>query len=81
MKDRIDLEEAITEVFAYDEELETIIYKLGNSPAPPREDEMRNMLIGIKELNKARFEKLWNTFEAMLANGAIPNSKPPSSDQ
>ena len=29
MKNRFDLEEAITEVFTFDEELETIIYRVG----------------------------------------------------
>ena len=30
-----------------------------------------NILIGIIALNKVRYEKLWNTFEALLANGVI----------
>ena len=71
MKNRFDLEEAITEVFTFDEELETIIYRVGDAPVNPTEDELLNMMIGIKELNKVRFEKLWNTFEALLANGVI----------
>ena len=75
MKDRFDLEEAITEFSAYDEELETVICRMGDFPVTPTEDELLNMLIGIKELNKVRFEKLWSTFEALLANGAIPSSK------
>ena len=71
MNNRFDLEEAITQVFTFDEELETIIYRVGDSPVNPTEDELINMMIGIKELNKVRFEKLWNTFEALLANGVI----------
>ena len=31
------------------------------------------MLIGIIELNKVRYEKLWNTFEALIAKGVILN--------
>lgn len=75
MKNRFDLEEAITEVFTFDEELDTIIYRVGDSPVTPTEDELINMMIGIKELNKVRFEKLWNTFEALLANGVISSDK------
>lgn len=73
MKNRFDLEEAITEVFTFNEELDTIIYRVGDSPVTPTEDDLINMMIGIKELNKVRFEKLWNTFEALLANGVISN--------
>ena len=74
MKDRFDLEEAITEVFTFDQELEAVIYSVGDSPTPPTEDELLNMLIGIQALNKVRFEKLWTTFEALLANGTFSSS-------
>ena len=77
---RFDLEEAITEVFTFDEELETIIYRVGDSPVTPTEDELLNMMIGIKELNKVRFEKLWNTFEALVANGTISNKSLDNTD-
>ena len=71
--DRFDLEEAISEVFTTNEELETLIYRVGDSPVTPSEDEILNMLIGIKELNKVRYEKLWNTFEALVKDGTISN--------
>ena len=73
MKDRFDLEEAISEIFTTNEELEVLEYRIGDSPVNPTEDELLNMLIGIKELNKVRYEKLWNTFEALIANGVISN--------
>ena len=71
MKDRFDLEDAITEIFTSNEELETLLYRVGDSPVTPSEDEVMNILIGIIALNKVRYEKLWNTFEALLANGVI----------
>jgi hypothetical protein len=71
MKDRFDLEEAISDVFTSNEELETLLYRIGDSPVTPSEDELMNILIGIIALNKVRYEKLWNTFEALLANGVI----------
>ena len=73
MNDRFDLEEAISEVFTSNEELETLLYRIGDSPVTPSEDEVMNILIGIIALNKVRYEKLWNTFEALLANGVISN--------
>ena len=73
MNDRFDLEEAISEVFTTNEELETLLYRIGDSPVTPTEDEILNIIIGIMELNKVRYEKLWNTFEALIANGVISN--------
>ena len=73
MNDRFDLEEAITNVFDINDELEVLMYRIGDSPVSPTEDELMNMLIGIIELNKVRYEKLWNTFEALIANGVISN--------
>ena len=71
MNDRFDLEQAISEVFTTNEELELILYRVGDSPVTPSEDELTNMLIGIIELNKVRYEKLWNTFESLVANKVI----------
>jgi len=71
MNDRFDLEEAISEVFTTNEELEVLLYRIGDSPVVPSEDEIMNILIGIIELNKVRYEKLWNTFEALVSNGVI----------
>ena len=73
MNDKFDLEEAITDVFTSNEELETLLYRVGDSPVVPSEDEVMNILIGIIALNKVRYEKLWNTFEALVANGVISN--------
>ena len=75
MSDRFDLEEAITDVFTANEELETLLYRIGDSPVTPSEDEVINILIGIIALNKVRYEKLWNTFEALIANGTLLNKK------
>ena len=75
MKNRFDLEEAITDVFTSNEELETLLYRVGDSPVTPSEDEVMNILIGIITLNKVRYEKLWNTFETLLANGVISSDK------
>tara|TARA_Y100000361_G_scaffold139614_1_gene142802 strand:- start:712 stop:981 length:270 start_codon:yes stop_codon:yes gene_type:complete len=72
-RNRFDLEEAIGDVFTSNEELETLLYRIGDSPVTPSEDELMNILIGIIALNKVRYEKLWNTFEALISNGVISN--------
>tara|TARA_Y100001933_G_C19013175_1_gene569872 strand:- start:5702 stop:5929 length:228 start_codon:yes stop_codon:yes gene_type:complete len=40
-------------------ELETILYKVGDAPIQPTEDELMNMLIGVISLHKVRYEKMW----------------------
>ena len=40
-------------------ELETILYKVGDAPTQPTEDELANMLIGVIGLHKVRYEKMW----------------------
>ena len=69
--DRFDLEEAISDIFTSNEELETLLYRIGDSPVTPSEDEVMNILIGIIALNKVRYEKLWNTFESLVSEGVI----------
>lgn len=71
MKNRFDLEEAITNVFDVNDELELLLYRIGDSPVTPSEDDLMNMLIGIIELNKVRYEKLWNTFSSLISNEVI----------
>mgnify|MGYP000232677551 FL=1 len=40
-------------------ELETILYKVGDAPTNYTEDELMNMLIGVIDLQKVRYEKMW----------------------
>ena len=40
-------------------ELEMILYKVGDAPTQPTEDELMNMLIGVIDLHKVRYEKMW----------------------
>jgi hypothetical protein len=63
---RFDLEENIQAMGAIQEDLEALLYKVGDSPTPPTEDELTNALIGMIELHKIRYEKLWNCFEQTI---------------
>lgn len=56
-----------------DDELEDLIYKVGDSKASPTEDEILNMLIGIKALNQTRYERMWQIFETCVKDGIISN--------
>jgi len=43
-------------------ELETILYKVGDATTQPTEDELMNMLIGVIDLHKVRYEKMWESW-------------------
>lgn len=68
---RFDLEDAISRMLDIDNELEDIIYKVGDSPDQPSEDDILNLLIGVKSLNQARYDRLWNIFEQLIKNETI----------
>ena len=70
--DRFNLEEEIQKVWSTEEDLNTILYRIMDAhEGPPSEDEVTNMLIGLKEIHKSRCLKLWDVFETMLENKKI----------
>ena len=69
MYDRFNLEEEIHKVWTTEEDLDTILYRIMDAPdGPPSEDEVTNMLIGLKEIHKSRCLKLMDVFESMVEN-------------
>ena len=72
---RFDLEEDISNLNQIGEDIETIIYAIGDSANKYSEDQLLNMLIGIKQLHDTRYEKMWATFERLIKNGTISNNK------
>ena len=69
MYDRFNLEEEIQNVWHTEEDLDTILYRIMDAPdGPPSEDEVTNMLIGLKEIHKSRCLKLMDVFESMVEN-------------
>ena len=77
--DRFELEDAIMGTYTTIDELETVLYKIGDSPTPPTEDELANMLIGIIDLSKARHGKLWDIFETLVKDRVILSPMEPTS--
>ena len=53
------LEDAMAGMCTTTEDLETLLYKIGDSPTPATEDQMMNILIGIIDMNKVRHERMW----------------------
>lgn len=75
-RDRFDLEEDIMKCWNVTEDIDMIMERIVDSPAfegMPAElsDKMANLLIGLKELYNLRFERLWDTFESMVADGQM----------
>ena len=68
---RFDLEENIQAMGSMEEDLKSLLYKVGDSPNPPTEDELTNTIIGMIELHKIRYEKLWNCFEEVVDRGKL----------
>ena len=65
--DRFDLEDEIQNAWRTEEDLDTILYRIMDAPGPSlTEDEIANLLIGLKELHRSRCLKLWSVFETMI---------------
>ena len=75
-----DLEEEINKVWATSDDLDTVLYRMLDAfEGPPTEDELSNLLEGLKELHNSRCMKLWDTYEAVLKTGKVsPYAENPS---
>ena len=71
MHNRFDLEESISEMLQIGSDLDTLIYAIGDSPNKYTEDQLLNMLIGMKQMHETRYQKMWNIFESLIANKTI----------
>ena len=68
---RFDLEEAMGEIAQTPNDIETIMYAYADSPIKATEDDILNMLIGVKQLHEARYQKMWAIFEELIKNKVI----------
>ena len=57
------LEEAMGRMNHIQQDIEAIIYAIGDSARKFTEDELLNMLIGMSDLHKARYEMMWQEHE------------------
>lgn len=70
---RFDLEEHMTAMGNVGDDINTVIHAYGDAKIKPTEDDMLNMLIGIKALHDARYERMWETFEHLIKIKVITN--------
>ena len=62
--DRFDLEESIMEIWHTEDDLDTVLYNIIDSPRGPlTQDEVVNLISGVKDIHNARMRKLWDVFE------------------
>ena len=57
------LEEAMGRMNHIEQDIEVMIYAIGDSARKYTEDELLNMLIGMNQLHKARYEMMWQEYE------------------
>lgn len=68
-----DLEQDIMKCWSVVDDIDMLYYHFGDDPKfigldPKAEDEMMNLLLGLKTLYDLKFDKLWKTFEIVAKN-------------
>lgn len=63
------LEEAMGRMNHIDQDIEAMIYAIGDSARKYTEDELLNMLIGMNQLHKTRYEMMWQEYEMFKQKG------------
>jgi hypothetical protein len=61
-----DLEDAIMTAWRTSDDLELFFKHHGDHPVPMTEDEVSNMIYGIKQLHDMRIEKLFTVFKQVF---------------
>ena len=63
MKTRFDLEQDILNVTGMTQDLDTLLWRIMDSPEGPlTEDDLANIIIGLRYTLQLRCDKLWDTF-------------------
>lgn len=69
--DRFDMEDRIMSSSQIIDELENLLYLVGDRPEPATEDEIMNSIIGMIEQSHIRHDRLFNTFAVLIEQGTI----------
>ena len=63
MKDRFDLESAITDVLYTEKDIDALLWRIMDSPEGKlTDDDLANYLLGLKTVLSLRGEMLWDTY-------------------
>ena len=66
-----DLEQRIMDCWNVTNDIEVVYYQMLDRPTPLTEDEIANVLLGLKALYEMKFERLHNAFEDVCKHGGI----------
>lgn len=69
--DRFELEDRIMGSSQIIDDLENLLYLVGDRPEPATEDEIINSIIGMIEQSHIRHDRLFNTFASLIEQGTI----------
>ena len=70
--DRFDLEQDIMACWNVVDDLDVFLSRYMDGPEMS-DDDVANVILGIKSLYQLKFQKLWDTFEQLLKNGGFSN--------
>ena len=57
------LEEAMGNMSNIKDDIDAVIYAIGDAPRKYTEDELLNMLIGMSQLHQTRYDIMWQEYE------------------
>tara|TARA_B100000035_G_C21035158_1_gene570517 strand:- start:683 stop:1090 length:408 start_codon:yes stop_codon:yes gene_type:complete len=69
--DRFDLEDRIMGSSQIIDDLENLLYLVGDRPEPATEDEIIKSIVGMIEQSHIRHDRLFNTFASLVEQGTI----------
>lgn len=62
----MEFEKAMGDMSDVDDELGILLYAVGDSRVRPTDDQIMNMIIGIKEMQKFRYLQLQDEYENLI---------------
>ena len=74
-KNRFDLEQCIMSVWGICEDLQLIYERFYDDHESMTVDDMANLLLGLKQMQQIRCEKLFNTFEELVRNDEFSKTR------
>lgn len=68
---RFDLEDAMSQMTNLEDDIDVILHSYMDARIRPTEDDITNMLIGVKSLHSARYQRMWQVFEQLIEEKVI----------
>lgn len=68
---RFDLEDAMSQMGNLEDDIDVILHSYMDARIRPTEDDIANMLIGVKSLHSARYQRMWQVFEQLIEEKVI----------